>query len=74
MLENRVKLLKDKVDQMSLSDPKFSFVTEIGELSIKDLEYKKVKEELKKVKQDVSDKDKSLSDSLAKEKKSEETT
>lgn len=65
MLENQVKLLKDKVDQLSLSDPNFSLVTEIGELSVKDLEYKKVQEELEKVKRDVIDKDNLLSDSLA---------
>ena len=65
MLENQVKLLKDKVDQLSLSDPNFSLVTKIGELSVKDLEFKKVQEELEKVKQDVIDKDKFLLDSLA---------
>ena len=32
MLENQVKILKDKVDQMSLSDPNFFLVIEIGEL------------------------------------------
>ena len=32
MLENQVKLLKDQVDQMSLSNPNFSLVTKIGEL------------------------------------------
>ena len=66
MLENQVKILKDKVDQMSLSDPNFFIVIEIGELSVKDLEYKKVKEELEKVKQDFIDKDMLLSYSLAK--------
>jgi phosphotransferase system IIB component len=49
MLENQVKLLKDKVDQLSLSNPNFPLVTNIGELSIKDLEFKKVQEELEKV-------------------------
>ena len=63
-LENQVKLLKDKVDLLYLSDPNFSIVIEIGELSVKDLELKKVQEELEKVKQDVVDKDKLLSDSL----------
>ena len=46
ILENQVKLLKDKLEQFSLFDPNFSLVTEIGELSVKDLECKKVKEEL----------------------------
>ena len=65
MLENQVKLSKDKVDQLSLSDPNFSLVTEIGELSVKDQEANKVQEELKKVKQDVINNNKLLLDSLA---------
>ena len=65
MLENQVKLLKDKVDQMSLSNPIFFLITEIGKLSVKDLEVKKVQDELEKVKQDVIDKDKLLSNSLS---------
>ena len=56
MLENQVKLLKDKVDQLSLSVPNFSLVKEIGELLVQDLEFKKVQEELEKVKQDFIDK------------------
>ena len=32
MLENQVKLLKDKVDQLYLSNPNFSLVTEIGDV------------------------------------------
>ena len=64
MLENQVKILKDRLDQLSLYDPKFSLVTKIGELSVKDLEVKKLQEELEKTKQDVIDKNKLLSDSL----------
>ena len=65
VLESQIKLLKDQVDQLSLSDPNFSLVTEIGKLSVKYLEFKKVQEEFEKAKQDIVDKDKLLSDSLA---------
>jgi len=66
VLENQVMILKYQVDKLSLSDPNFSLVTEIGELAIKDLEFKKVQEELEKAKQEIKDKDKSLLDNLAK--------
>ena len=65
MLENQVKLLKDLVDKLSLSDPNFSLVTEIRELLVKYLEFKKVQEELGKAKHEIIDKGKLFSDSLA---------
>ena len=41
LLEEQVKLLKEKIDQGSSADPSFSLATELGNLSVKDIELKK---------------------------------
>ena len=51
------------MDQLSFSDPIFTLVTELGNLSVKDLELRKIQEELQKAKQDILDKDKLLTES-----------
>ena len=46
ILEGQIKLLKDQVDWLSSSDPKFSLVLELGNLSVKEVEFNKIQEEL----------------------------
>ena len=43
-LEDQVKLLKEKVDQLSIFDPSLTLVTKLGNISIKELELRKVQE------------------------------
>ena len=62
-LEDQIKHLKEQVNQLSLSDPNFTLAAELGNLSVKDLELKKIQEELHKEKQDILDRDKLLAKS-----------
>ena len=39
-LENQVESPKKQVQQLSLTDPNFSIATELGKLSVKDLDLK----------------------------------
>ena len=50
---------------MSLTDPSFSIASELGELSITDLELRDLQDELDKAKQDILEKDNLLKESLA---------
>ena len=62
-LEDQVELLKEKVDHLSVTDPSLTLETILGNLSVKELELRKVQEELQKEKQDILDKDKLLAES-----------
>lgn len=46
LLEEQVRLLKGKIDQASSTDPDFSLASELGNLSVNDLELKKAQDEL----------------------------
>lgn len=59
------KQLKEKVHQLYISYPILTLAIKLGNLSIKDLELKKVQEELQKAKQDISNKDKLWAESSA---------
>ena len=63
-LEDKIKYLKDKVDKMSIADPSIYLASELGILSVKELELKKVQDELEEAKKSVLDKDKLLAESL----------
>ena len=65
-LEDQIKALKEKVDQMSIVDPIITLASELGNLSVKELELKKVQEDLKEAKHNILDKDKLLAQSFAK--------
>lgn len=64
-LEHHIQSLKTQVEQLSLVDPNFSLVSELGKVPVKDLEFKKLQEDLNKVKQDLQEKGKSLEQSSA---------
>ena len=46
LLEEQIKLLQEKVDQGSSTDPSFALASELGSLSVKDIELKKTQDEL----------------------------
>ena len=62
-LEDQIKALKEKVYKMSIADPNITLASELGNLSVKEFELKKVQEELEEAKQDLLDKDKLLVES-----------
>ena len=64
-LENQIQILKNKVEQMSLFDPNFSITSELGKLSIKDMELKTLQEDLAKARQDIFENHKLLKEILA---------
>ena len=64
-LQDQVNILKEKVDQMPINDPSLTLASELGNLSVKELELRKVRVELQKAKQDILDKDKLLTKSSA---------
>ena len=66
LLEEQVKLLKEKIDQGSSVDPSFSLASELGNLSIKDIELKKAQDELHLVRKQVQDKEALLKDATTK--------
>lgn len=53
VLEDQIKLLKEEVDQISSSDTDFNLGTELGILSMKDLELMKMQDELHLAKEEV---------------------
>ena len=53
------------MDQISSSNPKFNLTIELGKLSVKDLELKKMQDELHLAKQEVQEKQKLLTEALA---------
>ena len=46
-LEDHIKALEEKVDKMTIVDPSLSLASELGSLSIKELELKNAQEELR---------------------------
>ena len=64
-LESQIQILKNEVEQMSLVDPNFSIATELGKLSVKDMEMKTLQEGLAKAKQYILEKDKLLKEILS---------
>ena len=65
VLKDQIKDLKEKVDQMSIADPSITLASKVGNLLVKELELKKVQEELEEAKQDILDKCKLLVESFA---------
>jgi cell division septum initiation protein DivIVA len=51
-LESQIQILKNEIEQLSLTDPNFSIANELGKLSVKDMEMKTLQEDLAKAKQD----------------------
>lgn len=62
-LENQIKTLKEKVNQMTIIDPSLTLASELGNLSVKEIELKKVQGELEEAKKHILDKDKLLVES-----------
>ena len=63
-LEDQVKILKVKVDQLSIFDPSLTLVIELWNFSVKEIELRKIQEELQKAKQEILDKDKLITEIL----------
>ena len=49
-LEDQIKALKEKVDNMTIDDPSLSLASELGSLYVKELELKNAQEDLAEVK------------------------
>lgn len=45
-LEDQIKALKEKVDNMTIFDPSISLASKLGSLSVKEIELKNAQEEL----------------------------
>lgn len=61
-LEDQIKALKEKFDNMTTIDPSLSLASEVGSLSVKELKLKNAKEELLEVKKTLADKIKILTE------------
>ena len=48
------------MNRLSSYDPNFSLTSELGNLSVKEVKFNKIQEELETTKQDIVDKDKLL--------------
>lgn len=59
-LEDQIKALEEKVDNMTIVDPSLSLAWELGSLLVKELELKNEQEELSEVKKTLADKIKIL--------------
>ena len=59
-LEDQIKALKEKFDNMTIVDQSLSLASELGNLSVKELELKNAQEELIEVKRTLVDKIKIL--------------
>ena len=55
-LESQIQILKNEVEQLSVTNPNFSIANELGKLSVKDMEVKTLQEDLAKAKQDTLEK------------------
>ena len=69
-LEDQIKALKDKFDSMTTVDQSLSLPSELGSLSIKELELKNAQDEMEEVKKTLADKIKILTETLHKKKTS----
>lgn len=63
-MEQEIQLLKSQVTKLCLADPTFSIASELGELTVSNLELNKVQEELDQIKQKLEEKDNLLKESL----------
>ena len=61
-LEDQIKALKKKVDNMTIVDPSLSLASELVSLSVKELELKNAQEELAEVMKTLADKIKLLTE------------
>ena len=61
-LEDQIKALKEKVDNMTIVDRSLSLASELGSLSVKELELKNAQEDLVEVKKTLADKIKLLTE------------
>ena len=61
-MEEQIKLLKEKIDQGSSTDPSFALASELDNLFVKDIELKKALDELHLVRKQVQDKEALLKD------------
>ena len=59
-----IQILKNEIEQLSLTNPKFSIANELRKLSVKDMEAKTLQEDLAKAKHDTLDKNKLLQERL----------
>ena len=64
-LEQQIQLLKVQGENMSLTNPSFSIASELGELSVTNLDLRNLQDELEKAKQDILENDNLLKESLA---------
>ena len=64
LLEEHVKILKEKIDKGSSIDNSFSLASELGNLSVKDVELKKAQYELHSVKKQVQENEALLKDAI----------
>ena len=56
-MEHEIQLLKSQVEKQYLADPTFSIASELGELTVSNLELSKLQEDLDQIKQKLEDKD-----------------
>lgn len=63
-LEQQIQLLQGQVENMSLANPSFSIASELGELSVTNLELRNAQDELDQAKQDILVKENLLKESL----------
>ena len=61
-MEDQIKALKEKFDNMTIVHPSLSLASKLESLSVKELELKNAKEELEKVKKTLVDKIKILTE------------
>ena len=55
-LEQQIHNLKEQVEHLSMANRDFSLVSELAELSMSDVEFKKLQDDLNKEKQDIEEK------------------
>ena len=63
-MEHEIHLLKGHVDKLSLTNPTFFIASELGELTITNLEFRNLQEELEQIKQNLLEKDNLLKENL----------
>ena len=59
-LEQEIEILKGQVEKLSLVDPTLSIASELGELTVTNLELNKLQEELNKIMKNLEEKDNQL--------------
>ena len=64
-LEQQIHNLKEQVEHLLVANPNFSLASELGELSMSDVEFKKLQDDLNKEKKDIEEKNKALDKSTS---------